>query len=94
MGLAILIVAGCYLSGTAIYTFSLARAHHRLRTVEARIDKLSDSWLVRFSIVIYVLSSIPALILSAWLGFGVYFGPKLALSMLGLSFEETRRGEN
>lgn len=92
MSLAILIIAGCYLSGVAIYTFSIARAHHRKHMAETKIEKLTDSWLTRIALSLYLLVASPALVLSVWLGYGVYFAPKVALKVFGLSLEQPRTG--
>lgn len=95
MSWAILIVAGCYLGASALYTFSVARAHHRKATAGTNTEKLSDSWLVKVALVLYIISACPALVLSAWLGYGVYFSPKAALNTFnfGLSFEQSRTGK-
>lgn len=94
LALIILIVAGCYLSGVAIYTFCIARARHRQHMVETKVDKLTDSWLVKMALSLYLLVAPPALLLSAWLGFGVHLGPKVGLKMFNLSFEQSRTGKS
>jgi hypothetical protein len=93
MSWAILIVAGCYLGGSAVYTFSIARAHHRKATAGTNTQKLSDSWLVRIALALYIIFACSALVLSTWLGYGIYFSPKFALKVFALSFEQPRRGK-
>lgn len=78
-----------YLGSVSLCTWALTYTFSSRRSGD---KKLSDTPGVVIAVIIYVTVAFGAMVMSGWLGVGVYFWPETALQLFGFTFQQAKSG--